>query len=378
MATYKVIQDIEAEDHILGPLSLRQFIFAIVAVVCFYLSYLLYSKHVGFLTPLFLLPGLFAAFFAFPFGKDQPTEIWALAKIRFLFKPRRRIWDQSGVKELVTVTVPKHVEEHRTNGLSENEVKSRLSALASTIDSRGWAIKNVNVNLYSQPGFQAAQTDSDRLVDIDSLPQEVPNYDVQASDDILDAQNNPIAHQFDQLINASSQEHRQQLMTMMSQPATPAPQPAAVQPADYWFLNQSAQPAQLAPGQATFAQPPVVLPGVTNLPTARVAAEPTAEEEAFAAQLKAQHDQPDLAYGRMKTIQPIDPMAPVAPVVQPAPAQPAPIQPVASNPSPTTQRLANNNDLNIATIAREAQRANQPIDQSARHFGDDEVVISLH
>src|SRR5882757_559198 len=122
MATYKVIQDIEAEDHILGPLSLRQFIFGLIAALCFYFCYFVISKHLIFLLPIFLLPGLFAGFFAFPFGKDQPTEVWALAKIRFLFKPRKRVWDQDGVKQLVSITVPKRVEEHLTDGLNENEV----------------------------------------------------------------------------------------------------------------------------------------------------------------------------------------------------------------------------------------------------------------
>jgi hypothetical protein len=32
MATYKVLQDIEAEDKLLGPLTLKQFIFAAVAI----------------------------------------------------------------------------------------------------------------------------------------------------------------------------------------------------------------------------------------------------------------------------------------------------------------------------------------------------------
>lgn len=370
MATYKVIQDIEAEDHILGPLSLRQFIFALGAAFCFYVCYLLLSKHVAFLTPVFLLPGLFAAFFAFPFGKDQPTEVWALAKIRFLFKPRRRIWDQSGVKELVTVTVPKKVEEHLSNGLSEHEVKSRLSALANTIDSRGWAIKNVNVNMYSQPGFNSLQTtDSDRLIGIDSLPQEVPNYDVQASDDIMDEQNNPIAHQFDQMINASSQVHHKQLVTMMDQPDAPVSPPSAAAsatPADYWFLNQPA-PVPTRKGQVVFPQSPVVLPGSSDS-AVLATAEPTAEELALAERLKAEQHQPNIAYGRMKTILPLDQQAPVqAPATAITPPPPA-------VPSQTVQRLANNNDLNVATIAREANRATR----QPQHFGDDEVVISLH
>ncbi len=53
MATYKVIQDIEAEDHILGPLSLRQFIFALVSIFMFYLCFLVY-RSAGFLMVIFL------------------------------------------------------------------------------------------------------------------------------------------------------------------------------------------------------------------------------------------------------------------------------------------------------------------------------------
>src|SRR5580698_3344838 len=211
MATYKVIQDIEAEDKILGPLTLRQFIYGLIAALFFYISFICLAKGVAYLLVLFLPPAIFTGFFALPFGKDQPTEVWALAKIRFYFKPRRRIWDQSGIKELVTITVPKRVEMVLTNGLSQSEVQSRLQALAQTIDSRGWAIKNVNVNLYDQSGVIGSGT-SDRLIDMGNMPQEVPGYDVQASDDMLDEVNNPIAQQFDHMINSAEQTHRQQLI----------------------------------------------------------------------------------------------------------------------------------------------------------------------
>ena len=397
MSTYKVIQDIEAEDHILGPLSFRQFIFALIAVLCFYFCYLVGTKGGALFIPIFLVPGLLATFFAYPFGKDQPTEVWALAKIRFLFKPRRRIWDQSGVKELVTITAPKKIEEHLTNGLSETEVKSRLSALANTIDSRGWAIKNVNVNMYTQPGsnLQADGTDSDRLIDVDSLPQEVPNYDVQAADDIMDTQNNPIAQQFDQMINASSQAHRQQLVTMLNQPTPPPvdPTPSTPQaapngvtpPPNYWFLNSA--PTNSMP-QAT------VIPG--NADTQAVdrqllgpvpAADPTPEEIALAAHLKEEHEQPD-AYANLKTILPIGEQL-RRQAAMPTPS--TPISPASSTDdkdepatspqntlaiSPNNEQLSTRNDLNIDTLAREAQRAANP--GQMQHFGDDEVVVSLH
>ena len=170
MSTYKVIQDIEAEDKILGPLTLRQFIYGLVTAFLLYLCFVVVTKGAAFLLIVFVPPALFTGFFTFPFHGDQPTEVWAVAKFSFLFKPRKRIWDQSGVKELVTVTVPKKIERVYTNGLSQTEVASRLSALANTIDSRGWAIKNVNVNMFAQPTM-AADDGSDRLVAMSSMPR---------------------------------------------------------------------------------------------------------------------------------------------------------------------------------------------------------------
>src|SRR5476651_1493159 len=150
MATYKVLQDIEAEDKFVGPLTLKQFIFAGIAFVCAYLSFFFLTKHAWILVIPLLPVMVTTGFLAFPWGRDQPTEIWLLAKIRFFLKPKRRIWNQSGVEQLVTITVPKRTEpEYVGSNLSQTEVRSRLKALASTIDSRGWAIKNVNVNLTS-------------------------------------------------------------------------------------------------------------------------------------------------------------------------------------------------------------------------------------
>src|SRR4051812_21464767 len=118
----------------------------------------------------FLPPALFCGFFAIPFGMDQPTEIWALAKLRYLFKPRVRTWNQSGVKEMVTITAPKRVERlPATKGFSPTEVKSRLRALADTIDSRGWAVKNVNPYM-PQPRMAGGAA---RVLGISTLPQKV-------------------------------------------------------------------------------------------------------------------------------------------------------------------------------------------------------------
>lgn len=365
MATYKVLQDIEAEDKILGPLSLRQFIFGLISVFLLYISFLLVGKGVGFLLIITLPPALFTGFFAFPFGRDQPTEIWALAKIRFYFKPRKRLWDQSGVKELVTITVPKKIERVLTNGLSANEVQSRLSALATTIDSRGWAVKNVNVNLYSQPGLIDG-VESDRLIDINSIPQEVPNYDVQASDDILDENNNPIAQQFQSMINASTQTHRRQLVDELNN-IRAQQAPTTAPPNDYWFMNQPTPPPNLPADKAMFGSDPVVQPGA---PVGDSSVAPTADEQAIVERSKAQHATQNQSYAHLRTIQPLGTPA-VAQTPAPTDYVPAPTT-MTPPPDPAILSLANNDDLNVATLAREAYKAKNP-DRPP----EDEVVISL-
>jgi PrgI family protein len=145
MATYKVIQDIEAEDKFLGPLTLKQFIFACGGTFFGWLCFVSVVK--GFWPAVVIFgPLMFAGFaLAFPWSKDQPTDVWLAAKFRFHFGAKKRIWDQSGVHQLVTVTAPKKIEKILTNSLSQHEVKSRLQALAETIDSRGWAVKNAGL-----------------------------------------------------------------------------------------------------------------------------------------------------------------------------------------------------------------------------------------
>ena len=319
MATYKVIQDIEAEDHILGPLTLRQFIYGLIAAFFFYLCFIVITKNVAFLLILFLPPGLFAAFFAVPFGKDQPTEIWALAKIRFLFKPRKRIWNQSGAKELVRITAPKKIETHLTNGLSQTEVKSRLQALADTIDSRGWVIKNV------ASGQQLTNNlaGSDRLIDLSSIPKPVPDYDVTPNDDILDDAQSPIAQQLRQMIGRSSAKHRKELLDNLN---------------------------QVRAEQNTIKYPQIV---TQPLPVET----PTASDISLVDKIKSNNNARSLANANLHTI-------PSEPIVKPQPAKQVksspkpPVQPVTD---PVIMYLSRDNNSSISTLSSEAKKAKEVV-----------------
>jgi hypothetical protein len=178
MATYKVIQDIEAEDKFVGPLTLKQFVFAMFGAMFGYLSFFVLTKDLTWALAITLPPMFFGFFMAVPWSSEQPTDLWVLAKIRFRLKPKQRIWDQAGIQELVTITAPKKEEKRRTKDLSETEVRSRLKALAETIDSRGWIIKTGPVQEYG------TLHDNDRLLNPELLPSQAA--DEAAIPDMMD------------------------------------------------------------------------------------------------------------------------------------------------------------------------------------------------
>ncbi len=200
MAQYKVIQDIEAEDKLVAWLSLRQFIYAVITIVCGFFAVRLFMTSVWFFGFIFVPPALFFGLLSAPLGGAQSTEIWLLAKIRFFLKPRRRIWDQTGIQQLVSITAPKKEEKQLTKGYSNEEVKSRLKTLATTLDTRGWAIKNTT-NMY-QGGLNG---NSDRLVDIAAVSG-APATDTEA--DMLDPEVNPRARSMNELIDKASVKYK--------------------------------------------------------------------------------------------------------------------------------------------------------------------------
>ena len=290
MAVYKVIQDIEAEDKLVGPLTLKGFIYALIAGFLAFINFkLVISTELGYfrwpLLLIFALPMLLFGVLASPLGREQPTEVWLLSRVRFFLKPKRRIWDQSGINKLVTITAPKKIEQARTKGLSQSEVKSRLKTLAMTMDTRGWAVKNVSVNLSHVPGYLEAEEagESDRLIGVSNLPQAAPAADVRPVDDILDEQNNPTARHFWDLLRIKDVERKQKNTERMKvaksdkppKPKTPPtghPQPAYHIPKDKDVLSIKLQEAEKAfraahPDAATpKAKPPTPLkPEVTGV-----------------------------------------------------------------------------------------------------------------
>ncbi len=162
MSRYKVAQDVEAEDKILGPFSFRQFIYLLVAAAGIALAWGLSQVFL----PLAVIPVpiilLFGAL-ALPLRKDQPMEVYLAAVVSFYTKPRRRMWQPDGINSLIEITVPEKVEIERTKNLSQDEAERRLAYLSQLADSHGWSIRHTRVpdaqgSMISDVYFEAQQT----------------------------------------------------------------------------------------------------------------------------------------------------------------------------------------------------------------------------
>lgn len=343
MSVYKVPQDVEAEDKLLGPFSFRQFIFLIVAVVSLGAAYIL----ARILLPLGLIPVPIALFFgalALPLRKDQPMEVYLAAVISFMLKPKKRLWQPDGIEYLVEVTAPKTEETTRRNNYDQEEIQRRLSYLANLVDSRGWSIRGVNdpdspmqADLYNE-----AQTAFDPLDEAGATAQNITN-----------------------LINQSDARRRQAMIQTMSAAQQTAPDNP--QSASFTDNSQSSQSPGLNSSTSN------TQPDQTSVLDDSASVDQESDiEQAIASSMKA-GPYPTM---RQSTLIPLDeiPTQPVAEASAPAPDTTP--QTSLDSVSPAIMDLANNHsDFSIQTIQRVANEIEQK--EKAKKM-EDEVVISLH
>ena len=222
MAQYKVPQDVEAEDKLLGPFTFRQFIYLVVAAAAVAMAWALFQVFPLLAViplPVFVL----FAVLALPLKKDQPMETYLAAIVSFYLKPRNHFWIPGQRESTITITAPKKVESPRARNITEEEAGHRLSFLADLIDTEGYSIKNVDTAVRDEYIAEA-----------------------NAATDILDFDSNT---SMNQMINQESAERREEVMNQMrSAMNNPAPAPTT--------------PQQPLMNQAAFQQSQAVLPQV--------------------------------------------------------------------------------------------------------------------
>lgn len=337
MSVYKVPQDVEAEDKLLGPFSFRQFVFLIIAVVSLGVAYILAQA----LLPLGLIPVPIALFFgalALPLRKDQPMEVYLAAVISFMLKPKKRLWQPDGIEYLVEVTAPKTEETTRRNSYDQEEVQRRLSYLANLVDSRGWSIRGINNPNSSMQAdlYNEAQAAFDPLDEAGATAQNITN-----------------------LINQSDARRRQAMIqTMSSAQQTATDDLQGVSSTD----DQSSQ----SPGSNSSASN--TQPDLNN----KAPVDQQSDIEQSIASNMSATPYPTM---RQSTLIPLDEIPVQLAAESSAPT--APPQTSLDSVSPAIMDLArNHSDFSVQTIQRVANEIEQREKKAKETEG--EVVISLH
>lgn len=330
MASYKVPQNVEADDKLIGPFSFRQFIYLIIVAMAIALGWGLAQIFIG-LAVIVIPVVIFFGALALPLRKDQPMEIYMAAMVSFYLKPRLRKWDPEGVETLIEISAPKIVEVQRTKDLSQYEARERLSYLANIVDTGGWAIRGVQA-----PMGSTSSVTNDVFME------------AQSATDVLDT-NTAIAHNIDQMMSQTNARMHEQAKQKMFAPAAPEPvqQPVQVQPA---LQTQAPQQAYQIP------EPQEVLP--QNL---EYNPYPTFHQSVI---------QPlnDTAHEAKSELEPI--------VKDPIETKVDETNKATSDKAIATDiiNLANNPDFSIETIAHEAERIQK---KAKEKQASDEVFISL-
>lgn len=321
MAVYKVAQDVEAEDKLLGPFSFRQFIYLMVASISIAAAWGLFQMF----PPLVIIPLPIIVFFgvlALPLRKDQPMETYLAAIVSFYIKPRKRLWTPDGVESNIIITAPKNEEVQLTKGISTTEAEKRLAYLAALADSRGWSIRHT-----VQPTQGAT-----------AMVEDVYNA-AKSTQDMLD-DNSGVVQAFDSMIDQADARRRETMVAKLHRlPQTPVP-PNQTQ------VSIPVDPLTPAPSQ------PLVEPNDTTAdPQISYNPYPLSMHQSVIAPLS---DESTLVTPPQQT------------------SLDTPETTSISTPSPAIMDLANNKDLSIEAIAHEADR------RTKRELEDEgEVVISL-
>jgi hypothetical protein len=209
MATYKVPQDVEADDKLIGPFTFRQFIYLVIVALAIGLGWALAQLFLP-LAAIVLPVVFFFGLLALPLRKDQPMEAYMAAMVSFFLKPHLRLWDADGVETVIEITAPKITEVIRVKDITQTEAQRRLSYLADIADTQGWSVR----------GTGPQNPNSSMIGDV--------YFEAQQAEDILDA-NNTVAHNFSNKLDVDAARRHQEMIDIANGKPN---QPGAINPRD--------------------------------------------------------------------------------------------------------------------------------------------------
>lgn len=132
---FKVPQNIDLEDKIVGPLTLIQFVYCLVGGLICYIIYQLIPSYIGVVLLIDIPIALVALALAFLKIQDQPLSHFIAAGIQYFNKPKVRYWMRLGQTRPAISEAPVAVKKEITIEKRKIE-KSDLEKLAYVLDTK--------------------------------------------------------------------------------------------------------------------------------------------------------------------------------------------------------------------------------------------------
>jgi hypothetical protein len=263
MGQYKVPQNVETEDKILGPLSIKQFIYLIIAVLWAFLMWRLFTWFLPLAVLLALPVSGFLVLLAFGSREGVPFEDYVVAFIRFLTLPRKLEWQKDDSKEMVVKDTKLKV---APEVQAKNVTKGQLKQLAAIIDTRG-GVKDPSIQLQEENNLDVVN--ASRVIGVqtggsNTSVKTVDNQFATGADDILD-ESGSRSQDVNQLLQTAEANVKQQaasvVQTAIANPSAAPPVQAAPPSPEAYVIAQKANnlpvtsvakranEQQLSPGQ---------------------------------------------------------------------------------------------------------------------------------
>lgn len=342
MAQYKVPQDVEADDKLLGPFTFRQFVYLLITAALVGILIFLFQLF----PVLAIIPLPFIALFgalALPIKKDQPMETYLAAVISYYLKPRTRTWTPGQKETTIQITAPKIVEDKKTRDITGEEATHRLSFLADIVDTQGQAVNAFNNSTMRDDLVAEAASTADMFEDnrFDTLNIVIEQTNQARHDELMKKMRSAIAEneafqkvEIKPIARPASTSVANQPAPTQSQPAPVQAQPAQPQPA---------QPAPQDPSQFRIPNMPAEPATKAEIMNSPVVVQPTAQPEIILPEQSSKEAEPAVSQKNITANPPKDDMI----------------------------NLANNANDSVATITKEAKNVNERKE-------DGEVFVSLH
>ena len=216
MATHMVPQDVEADDKLVGFLSLKQFIMTVIGLGFGYLTFFFFQKIHPIAALIWLPPTLISLVLGLYQRKDQPIEVFLASALTFYLKPRKRIWDQEGHEDHVVITAPPKIEHRLTKNFTGEEATSKLMQLSLLMDSRGWASKSGSD--WQNPQLATTADSENRLVQPAEAPGQLsPQQLYTQPADVMDTTTSIVARDFDNKISQEDTARRTHAIQVVEQ-----------------------------------------------------------------------------------------------------------------------------------------------------------------